>query len=394
MGTETGPGKQERGRVSDSGHSALFYSILHSWRESQSCDPGTITQMCTDIDTSPAPLFLQLERPETNLNNDIYGTAGVLPQDEQLALAFRHDGWRRNRQLIYESLRRTMQSKSRVENFAECGATAYVYRAADDPSKFRLGGSSCRDRFCIPCSIDRSRCLATNVLNTLGKRPARFVTLTLRQTDAHLRDILDRLYDAFRKLRARSFWKKRVKGGCAFIEIKYSAANDAWNVHLHAIVHGQFIPKRELSSEWWKITGDSFIVDVRLIENEVKIARYVVKYCSKPCNATFLNRKDYLDTVITVMVGRRLCLTFGDWRGIKLTESPNETDWISLGSFHTVVSKAAHGDAECLAAVHAICRDKATQVLQAVATARPPPQEQPIEPKQLTFAWPAVDFCF
>ncbi|KKL06241.1 hypothetical protein LCGC14_2597990, partial [marine sediment metagenome] len=333
--------------------------------------------MCAGIDTSPDSLFLQLERPETNQHNDIYGSPGGLSEDDELASTFRHDGWKRNRKLVYQSLRRTLQSKSRVANFNECGATAYVYRAVDDPAKFRLGGSSCRDRFCVPCSIDRSRCLATNVLKTLGKRPARFVTLTLRQTDAHLRDILDRLYDSFRKLRARSFWKHRVKGGCAFIEIKYNAANDAWNVHLHAIVHGRFIPKRDLSAEWYKITGDSFIVDVRAIENEEKIARYVVKYCSKPCNNTFLNRKDFLDTVVIVMVGRRLCLTFGDWRGISLTESPNETDWISLGSFHTVVTKAAQGDRECLAAVHAICRDKAAELLAAAQNARPPPEEKP-----------------
>lgn len=350
--------------------------------------------MCTDIDTSPHPLFLQLERPETKPENPLYAYPGVVGEQEQLASRFRHNGWQHNRELIYESLHRTAQSKSRIEAFADCGATAYVYRAADDPTKFRLGGSSCRDRFCVPCAIDRSRCLATNVLRTLGKRPARFVTLTLRQTDAHLRDILDRLYDSFRKLRARAFWKQRVKGGAAFVEIKYSATNDAWNVHLHIIVHGRFIPKRDLSREWHKITADSFIVDVRLIESEEKIARYVVKYCATTSNNTFLNRKDYLDTVMIVMVGRRLCLTFGDWRGIKLTESPNETDWISLGSFHEVVSKAAHGDRESLAAIHAICRDKAIELIDAVAKARPPPPTKPPPPAQLTFAWPAINFCF
>ncbi len=350
--------------------------------------------MCTDIDTSPDSLFLQLERPETNVHNDVYGTTGELPEDDQLASQFRHSGWRRNRKLIYDSLRRTLQSKSRVSNFNECGATAYVYRAADDPTKFRLGGSSCRDRFCLPCSIDRSRCLATNVLKTLGKRPARFVTLTLKQTDAHLRDVLDKLYNSFRKLRTRRFWKERVKGGCAFIEIKYSKNHDAWNVHLHAIVHGRFIPKHDLSKEWHQITGDSYIIDVRYVEDQERIGRYVVKYVSKAFNDTFLNRSEYLDTVVRTMTGRRLCLTFGDWRGISLTESPNETDWISLGSFHTVVTKAAQGDRESLAAVHAICRDKAAQVIAAVANARPPPQENPVVATQLTFAWPAIDICF
>ncbi len=350
--------------------------------------------MCSDVDTDPDSLFLQLERPETNQHNELYGSAGGFTGDEGLASRFRHSGWKRNRKLIYQSLRRTRQSKSRVANFADCGSTAYVYRAADDPGRFRLGGSSCRDRFCLPCSIDRSRCLATNVLKALGKRPARFVTLTIRQTDAHLRDVLDKLYTCFAKLRTRSFWKQRVKGGCAFIEVKYSEANDGWNVHLHAIVHGQFIPKRGLSREWYKLTGDSFIVDIRLVEDEARTGRYVTKYVSKPFNDTFLNRSEFLDTVVNCMVGRRLCLTFGDWRGIKLTESPNETDWISLGSFHDVVTKAAQGDRECLAAVHAIARDKAPELLAAVERARPPPRQHEPKATQLTFVWPPIDVRF
>ena len=350
--------------------------------------------MCADVDTSQASLFLQLEPPETNQHNELYGPAGAISDDAELASRFRHSGWKRNRKLVYQSLRRTLQSKSRVANFGDCGATAYVYRAADDPTRFRLGGSSCRDRFCLPCSIDRSRCLATNVLNTLGKRPARFVTLTLKQTDAHLRDVLDRLYDSFRKLRSGKFWKRRVKGGCAFIEVKYSVANDAWNVHLHAIVHGQYIPKHDLSREWRKLTGDSYIVDVRFVEDEARTGRYVTKYVSKPFNDTFLNRSEMLDTVVRAMVGRRLCLTFGDWRGISLTESPNETDWISLGSFHDVVTRAAQGDRECLAALHAIARDKAPELMEAVARARPPPKQNATHTTQLCFAWPPIQFCF
>jgi hypothetical protein len=202
------------------------------------------------------------------------------------------------------------------------------------------------------------------------------------------------LYDSFRTLRATKFWKQRVKGGCAFIEVKYSVANGAWNVHLHAIVHGTYIPKHDLSATWHRITGDSYIVDIRSIEHEEKIAQYVTKYVSKPFNNTFLALPDYLDTVTICMVGRRLCLTFGDWRGIKLTESPNETDWISLGTFHSVVSRAAHGDRECLAAVHAIARDKTPELLAAVERARPPPDREPPPPNQLTFGWPNTPLCF
>lgn len=341
--------------------------------------------MCTDTDTNPDSLFLQLDRPELKPWNALYGTPGELSIDNQLARRFRHAGWQRNRQLIYDSLRRTRQTKSRVSNFNECGATAYVYRSVANPDKFRLGGSSCRDRFCVPCSIDRSRCLATNVISTLGHRPARFVTLTLLQTDAHLRDVLDKLYDSFRQLRTRKFWKRHVKGGCAFIEVKYNHDADAWNVHLHAIVHGTYVDKYQLAREWHKCTGDSYIVRVKFVEDETAVGRYVVKYVSKPFNNTFLNRSRFLDTVIAVMTGRRLCLTFGDWRGVKLTASPNDEDWISLGSFHDIVSKAAQGDRESLAAVHAICREDAHAMIEQVERARPPPPPAPGLEKQLLF---------
>lgn len=354
----------------------------------------TIAQMCNDIDTNHAPLFLQLERPETNQHNDLYASAGELVCDAELATRFRHGGWQRRRQQIYESLRRTLQSKSRVANFAECGATAYVYQAVDDPTVFRLGGSSCRDRFCIPCAIDRSRCLATNVLKTLGKRPARFVTLTLRQNDHHLRDILDKLYDSFRRLRARAFWKQRVKGGCAFVEVLYSADNDAWNVHLHIIVHGRFLDKYKLSREWHQVTGDSFIVKVKLVDDNRSVGRYVVKYVSKPFNDTFMNRTEFLDTVVIVMVGRRLCITFGDWRGIQLTESPNDKEWINLGTFHDVVTRAIDNDRECLRAIQTICGDRTHQVMTEVQRARPPPIETTIRCDQLTFGWPIIDQRF
>lgn len=341
--------------------------------------------MCTAIDTNHSSLFLQLDPPEIKWWPAPYLTKGDLSTDDQLARRFRHSGWQRVRQLIYDSLRRTLQTPSRVANFNDCGSCAYVYQSLNDPSKFRLGGSSCRDRFCVPCSIDRSRCLATNVIKTLGNRPARFVTLTLLQTDACIRDVLDKLYDSFRRLRSTRLWKQHVKGGCAFIEIKHNHERDQWNVHLHAIVHGTYIDKFQLAKAWHAITGDSYIVRVILVRDEDAVGRYVVKYCSKPFNNTFINRWRLLDQVINATVRRRLCLTFGNWRGIRLTETPNTDEWIALGSFHAVVTAAVDGDRDAIAAVHAICRHDAHKILSEVEHARPPPPNEPPIHKQLRF---------
>lgn len=347
--------------------------------------------MCNDVDTNPASVFTSLERPELSVESAPNDPTGVYPDDTALAERFRHSGWRRNRELIHRSLKRTYQSRSRIENFEECGANAYVYRTVQAPHSYRLGGSSCRDRFCVPCSIDRSRCLATNVLNELKGKPTRFVTLTLKQRMDKVADVLDRITKCFRRLRSRKWWNRLVKGGCGFIEIKWSTRTEDWNVHLHLIVHGKFMPQAELSREWYAITGDSHIVDVRFVKDNERVGRYVTKYVSKPFNDTFANRDELLDSVVKATQGRRLCLTFGDWRGMKLTESPSEQDWVSLGTFHDVVSRAVDGDRECLEAVHEICKSNADVIMAAVKKARPPPIEKLVIHTQLLFQWPAID---
>lgn len=347
--------------------------------------------MCNASGTTDASLFSSLEPPELNVETSNIDPAGEYPDDTQLAERFRHSGWRRNRALIYDAFRRTRQSQSRLDNFRDCGSNAYVYVSTDPPITYRLGGSSCRDRFCLPCSIDRSRCLATNVLNELKGKTTRFITLTLKQRNDHLRDILDRITTCFRKLRARSWWQAHVDGGCGFIEIKYSHKNDDWNVHLHLIVHGRYLPQSDLSRNWYSVTGDSHIVDVRFVHDNERVGRYVTKYVSKPFNNTFLNRDELLETVINSTVNRRLCLTFGDWRGIKLTESPNQRDWINLGTFHDIVTRAVLGDQQCLDAVQAICHETTPTILSAVRKARPPPPPPAFTQDQLFFSWPAID---
>ena len=313
---------------------------------------------------------------------------------QSLASTFRHSGWQRNRQLVYDALRRTGQSATRTNAFASCGSLAFIYRTVDPPHRYRLAGSSCKDKLCIPCASDRSRCIATNVLNHMKGEPARFITLTLLHSRASLRDQVQRLQHCFARLRATKPWKRHVVGGAAFVEVKWIAQTSSWHPHFHVICQGRYFPKEVLSAAWWKITGDSFITDIRFVEDEGKIARYVSKYASKPLNDTFLNRPPRLDEVVTAFRGRRLCHTFGTWRGLRLTESPSERDWVSIGSFHDVALAALAGDEQSCEAMAAVCRDRLPEVLSAVNHARPPPAVERPPASQLVFAWPAVDNRF
>lgn len=284
-----------------------------------------------------------------------------------------------------------MQTISRILGFSSCGAAAFVYQSAKAPYDYRLGGSSCRDRFCVPCSRERSRVLATNVLTALKQNPARFLTLTLKTNDGPLSTQIDRLYSCFTALRTRAFWKKRVHGGCAFTEVKWSERNQGWNVHVHCLLHGLYVPKSDLWRAWYDITGDSLIVDIRLVHDQAAIGRYVTKYVSKPLGNSFVNRTAQFDELIRAMAGRRLCLTFGTWRGIKLTETPEPGDWVNLGSFHDVLRKAHDGDVESLQAIKYICQDRTQELLDHVVHARPPPIDATPDQRQHIFSWVLPD---
>lgn len=74
------------------------------------------------------------------------------------------------------------------------------------------------------------------------------------------------------------FRKFRGAGYLASLEL----GSNANMIHAHAIVYGPYIPQKKLSQSWLKLTGDSFIVDIRAVRSPKKAARYVLKYISKP----------------------------------------------------------------------------------------------------------------
>jgi hypothetical protein len=332
--------------------------------------------------------------PELKSDSHEISAGGEPPDPADLAETFRHSGWRRRRRQIYEALYRTEQPRTRTSAFATCGSNAFVFQSVDPPYRYRLAGSSCHDKFCTPCARDRSRCIATNVINHLGGVPTRFITLTLKHSSDPLRQQVARLQRCFARLRGTKAWRNHVVGGAAFVEVKWIESSQQWHPHFHVICQGRYFPQPALKAAWFRITGDSHITHIRFVEDERKVSQYVVKYASKPTNDTFAGRPDRLDEVILAFRGRRLCHTFGTWRGLKLTESPSAKDWISIGSLHSVATDALNGDGLAADAIQQICGDDAARILEIVADARPPPVEVPPVDRQLTFAWPSIDNRF
>jgi hypothetical protein len=285
------------------------------------------------------------------------------------ACRWRHSGWADHRNRVYHALQRTGQTDRRLGAFAACGSAVFVQQHKDDPALFRLAGSGCHDRFCLPCAQRRAFAIQTRLLARLGRQPARFLTLTLRTGTEPLADSLDKLYRCFSQLRRLPLWRKCVTGGVAFLELKWIPETERWHPHLHCLIQGSFLPQASLKADWLRVTRDSSIVDIRLVRSQNDAAHYVSKYASKPFNTSFLFDPPRLDEAVVALAARRLALTFGSWRGYRLTPNPDESDWTTIGLLSDVCDRADAGDTEAMRALHAINQD----LLHAITGPRSPP---------------------
>jgi hypothetical protein len=276
---------------------------------------------------------------------------------ESITLAesiFRHSGWAERRSRLFESLKRTGTRHRRLESFADCGSCSTCEQTRDE---VRVRGSSCHHALCEPCRQERAAKIRSSLHALCLGRTVRFLTLTLRHSPTPLSDQIDRLYQSFGTLRRRKSWTSNCVGGAAFLEVKLSAKDGRWHPHLHILLEGQWWDAREISREWHAVTGDSSIIDItrpRVIED---VCRYAVGYCTKTVDASIWLIPDKLDECVCALRGRRMCLTFGTWRGTPL--EPDETDdrvWITLGRLEDVLRRAADGVEACVRWVEAAAR--------------------------------------
>jgi hypothetical protein len=245
-------------------------------------------------------------------------------------------------------------------------------RSIEDPTKHRIAGSCCHDRFCLPCAKGRAHTIAGNVIEFIRKVEIRFLTLTIKTGQEPLTEQIDKLYRSFQALRRGALWKRRVLGGVAFLEVKRSSASDRWHPHLHCLISGYWLDKRKLSRAWHRITGDSYIVDIQRPKSDDTVISYVTKYASKPFNNTFINQPKHLDEVVLALAGRKLCLTFGTWRSLKLAPIPDPGAWEYVEPLSTLLEKAGRGDRDALTVLDSLGCEDLGDILP-----RPPPEPPP-----------------
>lgn len=206
----------------------------------------------------------------------------------------------------------------------------------------------CKSRLCPRCSRIRARAIIPRVCHyiTFMDSP-RLVTLTIKSNNEPLRDQCQRLTTCFKKLRRHDLWKSRVTSGCYVLEITYNHATGQWHPHLHCVIDGTYIPQAGLAAAWHQITGDSRIVDIRLVRSRMEAARYVAGYVAKSSNVEQMPDNKLFEWA-DQLHGLRSIQTFGGLHGVKIEQDDDEDKpaW-KHGTFAaTLTTTAAQGDAD------------------------------------------------
>jgi hypothetical protein len=237
---------------------------------------------------------------------------------------------------LYQAIDRR-DYKNRVESLVSCGKFAFFTRHKQT-GIVRVATSKCGLRWCPSCASSKAAFISHEITDHFNKlRYPKFLTLTLKHSSDPLPTQIDNLYAAFRRLRHSKQFKRAVFGGIWFFQVKQSVKSQQWHPHLHCIITGRFIPHCLIKRLWLRATGDSTIVDIRIVKDPAKMASYVARYAARPSSLQGLSESDQT-ALFDAMHGRRICGTWGDCSIIKLNPPTkiNHSEWENLGSWLTV----------------------------------------------------------
>jgi hypothetical protein len=224
------------------------------------------------------------------------------------------------------------RSQRLAERVSKCGEYL-VFRHYYTVDQVRLHAARfcCKHLLCPLCAIRRgAKALQAYLPRYEVVRAARadlkpfLVTLTVKDGD-DLRERFEHLQRSQRELwmrkhRGRGSSLQGVEAAVWSYEVKKGTGSGEWHPHLHMVALAAVQPcARALSSEWHGITGDSFIVDVRPIDQEdpasgfLEVFKYALKFSEMTPADTY--------AAFLVLGGRRLVASAGLFRGIEIPES-------------------------------------------------------------------------
>lgn len=313
----------------------------------EECSP--LPPLSSSVPTPKGSLETTARLHSGHIVSDRYGPADYydFPPPAPGESKYRHGRFSAARRRIYESMLRTGASCRRVANFADCGNSLIAKR---DGTEYVLVCNKCHDRNCDACQKERQAKVVEAVLLKCADshEHLRFVTLTLRHSDTPLSVQIDRLYSSFKLLRQHPEMKSAMIGGVWFFEGKLDAVGQRWHPHLHCIIEGFHIPQKTLARVWHEVTGDSYYVDIRIIDDPAKRARYASKYATKPLHPGVIANPAKLDEFMVAIKGRRLYQCFGTWAKAVAREKTEPRKLETLGHVSVIHTDALAGNADAI----------------------------------------------
>lgn len=207
-----------------------------------------------------------------------------------------------------DNIKKANRIITEADRFKNCGHQYLKYTCERDHLSFKIK-YTCKSRICPECGAAfYGRIYAPlfeSVKECLAHRRrgwmVSLLTLTVDKkrfnSQMPTRSDIERLYKESSKFfrlffgKYKGVWTKNsevredrrhYRGAGSVSVIEVGADNN--NLHVHAIIYHPFIPFTELKNAWLKITGDSYIVDIRSTEkrNTRQVVNYVLKYITKP----------------------------------------------------------------------------------------------------------------
>jgi hypothetical protein len=193
--------------------------------------------------------------------------------------------------------------------------------------------NSCSVRLCPHCAHDKVNLVGKRVQAfVVGKENLKYMVLAERNSK-NLAEGIKSLYQSWDKLRRSVFWKRRVTGAMAVLEVTYSAKRKSWHPHLNVLFEGDYIPFRELNIKWQKVSEGrgrtSWIQKANegtvweLIKYTLKVAEYENTSEGRVLQLLF-DEPGVLDEFLSSVYGVRLIRTYGSFRSMGDVESEEE----------------------------------------------------------------------
>ena len=240
----------------------------------------------------------------------------------------------------------------RADGLRTCGSYLVVRELVGlDENRLAKANFCKKPRICPMCAMRRAAKevqahapVVMQKVNETGAMPYALGTTVkdgpdLEERLTHLTSGWRQMLNHRRKVRSRSSRHKggvisAVEGGRYAVEIKRGSGSNLWHPHIHAVVLAHEEPDEDqLAEEWYRVTGDSYIVNVQPMycheaiastadprEAVELLAHDLVEILKYPCKFSSMTHADTWHAY-RVMDGKTLASSFGCLRCVDVDES-------------------------------------------------------------------------